>query len=56
MAAEAVFSRNSIIADVLKPEQLQAIWDQHQSGARDHSVFLWGIMMLHFWERIHHRG
>ena len=55
LAAEVIFSSNSIISDVLRREQLQGIWDQHQSGVRDHSVFLWGLMMLGLWENLHLR-
>ena len=55
LAAEVIFRSDSIISDVLKSEQLQKIWDQHQSGVRDHSVFLWGLMMLGLWENAHFR-
>jgi asparagine synthase (glutamine-hydrolysing) len=55
IAAQSIFSRNSLVSDVLRPKQLETIWNQHQSCARDHSVFLWGIMMLHLWENIHLR-
>jgi len=54
-AAEVIFSSDSIISDVLRREQLQEIWDRHQAGSRDHSVFLWGLMMLGLWENIHLR-
>jgi len=53
MAQEAVFARNSLIDDVLDSKQLRKIWDEHQAGHRDHSVFLWGLMMLGLWEKIH---
>ncbi len=50
MASDAVFSANSIISDVLEKRELKRIWHEHQSGSRDHSVFLWGLMMLKLWE------
>ncbi len=53
LAEEAVFSSDSIIASVLRRAPLQKIWDQHQSGVRDHSVFLWGLLMLRLWEDKH---
>jgi len=53
IAEQAVFNTNSLIADVLKREELQKIWREHQLGSRDHSVFLWGLMMLGLWEKNH---
>ena len=50
------FSRNSIfssplIKDILSRDALEKIWADHQSGARDHHVFLWSTMMLGLWEK-----
>ena len=52
--AEEVIFNDGIISNVLRREPLQKIWDHHQSGARDHSVFLWGLMMLGLWEKKHY--
>jgi asparagine synthase (glutamine-hydrolysing) len=30
---------------------LQAIWEEHRSGRRDHSHRLWSVLMLEFWFR-----
>ena len=56
IAHEAVFARDSLIADVLDSKQLEKIWNSHQAGRQDHSVFLWGLMMLKLWEDIHLKG
>jgi asparagine synthase (glutamine-hydrolysing) len=52
LAGQAIFN-SSIVTDVLMRGRLQKIWDQHQLGVRDHSVFLWGLMMLGLWEDVH---
>ncbi len=47
---------------VLKPEALRRgyfeeaglrrLWEEHQSGARDHSYRLWALMMLELWHEV----
>ena len=32
-------------------QRAQDMWQEHVSGARDHSVFLWGLMMLALWRK-----
>lgn len=49
MAQNAIFE-SRVIGDYLDPTQVQRMWDEHQSGNRDHNVFLWGLMMLGMWE------
>lgn len=56
MAAEAIFGKSGIVGDVLNRKELQKMWRQHQTGARDHSVFLWALMMLGLWEEKHFSG
>ncbi len=51
MVEQAVFKKTGLAADTLKRKELTKIWNEHQSSQRDHSVFLWGIMMLDLWEK-----
>lgn len=53
VAEKAVFASHGIAAATLNRSELTRIWHEHQTGKRDHNVFLWGVMMLHFWESIH---
>lgn len=53
LAWETIFN-SRIIRDCLAREPLIALWGQHQSGAADHSVFLWGLMMMGLWEKNYH--
>ncbi|WP_045220334.1 asparagine synthase (glutamine-hydrolyzing) [Desulfonatronum thioautotrophicum] len=48
-AHTAIFS-SQIIQEHLNPTQVTRLWQEHQSGHRDHDVFLWGLMMLGLWE------
>ena len=36
---------------LLDPAVVKRMWREHLSAARDHSVFLWGLMMLALWRR-----
>ena len=51
MVEQAVFKKTGLAADTLKRNELMKIWHEHQSSHRDHSVFLWEIMMLDLWEK-----
>ena len=51
MAEGLLFAADGIVARVLDRDRLREVWNQHQSGARDHQVLLWGLMMLGLWER-----
>jgi len=51
LAEGVIFDRKRALADVLDAKVLQGLWREHLSGARDHSVFFWGQMMLGLWER-----
>ncbi len=50
LAYETIFS-SPLIKVYLNRSSLENMWTQHQSGARDHNVFLWGAMMLGLWEK-----
>jgi len=51
MAENLIFDRNGIVSSVLVRERVEQMWREHQAGARDHNVFLWGLMMLGLWEQ-----
>lgn len=53
LAEQAFGRRNSFSAQFLDREQLNTLWQEHLSGSRDHSVFLWGLLMLDFWANSH---
>jgi asparagine synthase (glutamine-hydrolysing) len=55
MAYEAIFG-NRVVAGYLQPSEVRRIWDEHQSGNRDHNVFLWGLMMLGLWEELNSKS
>lgn len=54
IAQPILFDEQGLIGQVLDRGALMRLWREHQSGARDHHVFLWGLMMLGLWE--HHYG
>jgi asparagine synthase (glutamine-hydrolysing) len=51
MAESLILDRNGIVANLLDRGQIERTWREHQSGSRDHNVFLWGLMMLGLWEQ-----
>jgi asparagine synthase (glutamine-hydrolysing) len=51
LTEELIFDRSSILASVLDAPALRALWVEHQNRSRDHSVVLWGLLMLGLWER-----
>ncbi len=53
MAYESIFQGSSLAREVLESNNLHRLWDDHLAGRRDHSVFLWGLMMLGLWEKQH---
>ena len=51
IAEDVIFDKNRMIYNILKEQKVKQIWQEHQSRSRDHSVFLWGLMMLGLWEQ-----
>jgi len=51
MAESLLFDAGRPFAGVLNDGVIRTMWNEHQSAARDHSVFLWGLMMLSLWRR-----
>jgi asparagine synthase (glutamine-hydrolysing) len=45
-----VTDRNRFFSGMLNEGKVREMWREHLSEARDHSVFLWGLMMLGLWE------
>ena len=54
MVEGAISHNNSFIQQSLKQAQLKKLWSQHLVGTRDHSVFLWSLLMLDLWEKNHY--
>ena len=52
VAEDVIFDNNSVLSSVFASSVLRTVWDEHQNGSRDHSVLIWGLMMLGLWERI----
>jgi asparagine synthase (glutamine-hydrolysing) len=50
LAESIILDRNRFFSNVLDERKLRQMWREHLSEARDHSVFLWGLMMLGLWE------
>ncbi|MBW8076576.1 MAG: asparagine synthetase B, partial [Gallionella sp.] len=48
---DALGSAEGLPSEMLRPQIVRKLWAQHLSGARDHSVFLWGLMMLTLWQQ-----
>jgi asparagine synthase (glutamine-hydrolysing) len=50
LAESIILDRNRFFSNVLNEGKIRQMWREHLSEARDHSVFLWGLMMLGLWE------
>jgi hypothetical protein len=48
-----MFDRESAAHDVLDRAALSRVWREHLGGTRDHSVFVWAVMMYALWAREH---
>jgi len=48
---EAVSGSSEVIGQTLDQEVLLKMCREHETGERDHNVFLWGVLMLHMWEK-----
>jgi asparagine synthase (glutamine-hydrolysing) len=51
LARETLLSRQSIDRDFFRREAVERLLDEHQRGARDHSMRLWSLLMLELWHR-----
>jgi asparagine synthase (glutamine-hydrolysing) len=48
--ADRLFNSSGLISEAVSIDAVRAIWDEHQKGQRDHSAFLWSLVMLGMWE------
>ncbi|MBI2362854.1 MAG: asparagine synthase (glutamine-hydrolyzing) [Elusimicrobia bacterium] len=48
---ETVLSPEALSRGYFNKAALTAMWDQHQSGRRDHGYRLWALLMLELWHR-----
>lgn len=51
LAESIILDRNRFFSNVLDGKRVKQMWREHLSESRDHSVFLWGLMMLGMWEQ-----
>jgi asparagine synthase (glutamine-hydrolysing) len=51
MAEEILFDTHGMLGNLLEKRVVRQMWSEHLSGARDHHVFIWGLMMFGLWER-----
>ncbi|MEJ0038450.1 MAG: asparagine synthase (glutamine-hydrolyzing) [Gammaproteobacteria bacterium] len=51
MAEEVLFDSSGSLWSLLDRQVVRRMWNEHLSGARDHNVFMWGLMMFGLWER-----
>jgi asparagine synthase (glutamine-hydrolysing) len=48
---ETVLSPEALRRGYFRTRALSALWDEHQSGRRDHGYKLWALLMLEMWHR-----
>ncbi len=53
LAEGLIFDSQRSYAPLLDARRIRTLWNEHLSGARDHNVFLWGLMMLGLWDKRH---
>ena len=56
MTESLLFDAARPFAGMLDEGVVRRMWQEHLGGARDHSVFLWGLMMLSLWQRTRQLG
>lgn len=50
LAESIILDRNRHFLRVLSEEKVRRIWREHLGATRDHSAFLWGLLMFGLWE------
>lgn len=48
---ETVLSAEALQRGYFRPDVLRSLWEEHQSGRRDHGYRLWALLMLEMWHR-----
>jgi len=56
MTESLLFDAGRPFAGLLDEGVVRTMWQEHLGGGRDHSVFLWGLMMLSLWQRTRQLG
>ena len=51
MAEGLLFDSGGAFDGILDMIMVRRMWQEHVSGSRDHSVFLWGLMMMALWRK-----
>ena len=51
MARDLLFSAQTAHRGYVRPEAVKRIWDEHQTGWRDHAHHIWALMVLELWLR-----
>jgi asparagine synthase (glutamine-hydrolysing) len=49
--ADHVLSKEALGRGYFREKGLRSLWDEHQSGRRDHGYRLWALLMLELWHR-----
>ena len=50
LAESLLFESRRSYAPLLEQKEIRRLWNEHLSGARDHNVFIWALMMLGLWD------
>lgn len=51
LAAEALLGPRARERGYFRPEAIARTWQEHQSGAREHTIALWTLLMFELWNR-----
>jgi asparagine synthase (glutamine-hydrolysing) len=51
MAEGQLFDSRGLLSTFLERRVIERMWREHLSGARDHHVLVWGLMMFGLWEQ-----
>jgi len=51
MAAEALLGPRARGRGYFRPAAVARVWEEHQSGAREHTIPLWTLLMFELWNR-----
>ena len=49
LAESRLFNPGGGLCDFFKEDEIRKLWEQHQSGAHDHSIPLWSMLMFQMW-------
>ncbi len=49
IAFKILFNRNTGLQEYFDMQVLRKLWEEHQSGTKDHSTVLWSLLMFQVW-------